>query len=149
MQVKDIMTTTPEFITPQTTAQEAAQKMTALDCGFLPVGENDRLTGVVTDRDITTGCTAAGFAPTTPVSKFMTEKVLYCCEGDDAEATAQNMQQNQVRRLIVLNNRQDKRLTGVVSVADIACCSSTSDTTCSNLIEGVSKSTSQTQAQAA
>lgn len=148
MQVKDIMTPNAQWISPQTTAQEAAQKMQELDCGFLPVGENDRLTGVITDRDLTLRGFANGKAPTTAVSELMTEKVLYCCEGDDAEATAKNMEENQVRRLIVLNNREAKRLTGVVSVADIAC-SSASDTTCGQLIEGVSKPTTQAQSKAA
>lgn len=148
MQVKDIMTQNAQWVSPQTTAQEAAQKMQELDCGFLPVGENDRLTGVVTDRDLSLRGYAQGKAATTPVSELMTGKVLYCCEGDDAEATAQNMQENQVRRLIVLNNREAKRLTGVISVADIAC-SNASDATCGQLIEGVSKKTNQAQAQAA
>ncbi len=148
MQIKDIMTPNAQWISPQTTAQEAAQKMQDLDCGFLPVGENDRLTGVVTDRDLTIRGFGAGKGPSTPVSELMTSKVLYCCETDDAEATAKNMQENQVRRLIVLNNRETKRLTGIVSVADIAC-SNTSDATCGQLIEGISQPTAQTKAKAA
>lgn len=148
MQVKDIMTQNAQWITPQTTAQEAAQKMQELDCGFLPVGENDRLTGVVTDRDLTLRGYGTGQGATTPVSELMTGKVLYCCEGDDAETTAQNMQQNQVRRLIVLNNREAKRLTGVISVADVVC-SNASDATCGQLIEGVSQPQATAQQQAA
>ena len=149
MQVKDMMTQNAQWITPQTTAQEAAQKMQELDSGFLPVGENDRLTGVVTDRDLTLRGFAAGKDASTPVSELMTEKVLYCCENDDAEATAQNMQENQIRRLIVLNNREEKRLTGVISVADFACSKQASDATCGKLIEGISQPTNNSQAQAA
>ncbi len=148
MQIKEIMTQNPQWISPETTAQEAAQKMQELDCGFLPVGENDRLIGIVTDRDLALRGYGTGKNASTPISEIMTESVLYCYENDETEATAQNMQENQVRRLIVLNNRQDKRLTGVVSVADIAC-STTSDETCGQLIEGVSQPQQKAQAQAA
>lgn len=121
MQIREIMSTKPEIITPQTTLQEAAEKMRELDCGFLPVGANDRLQGMVTDRDIAIRAIAEGRDPKeTPVSEIMTEKVLYCFEEDDLRDAARSMKEQQVRRLVVLNNRQDKRLTGVVSLGDIA-----------------------------
>lgn len=136
--IKDIMCCTPTYIAPTATIQQAAQKMQELNCGFLPVGENDKLTGVVTDRDIATRACAQGYACDTAVSKIISSKVLYCYETDSIETVAQNMAENQVRRLVVLNNKDAKRLVGVVSVCDIATATSTKAQTSHTLISGVS-----------
>ena len=118
MQIKDIMTTTPRYIYPDTTVQEAAQLMQQLNCGSLMVGENDKLTGFITDRDITLGIIAEGKDASTPVSEVMSNRVLYCFEDQDAQWAAGNMRENEILRLVVVN--RDKRLTGVVSHSDIA-----------------------------
>jgi CBS domain-containing protein len=119
MKIKEIMTSNPELIDPSATIREAAKRMKSEDIGALPVGENDRLIGMVTDRDIAIRGVAEDRAPeTTIVRDVMSEKIFYCFEDDDIEDAAQCMAENQVRRLPILN--RDKRLTGIVSLADIA-----------------------------
>ena len=141
--IKDVMSASPQFLPATATLQEAAQKMVELDCGFLPIGDGDKLVGTLTDRDITTRATAKGLAPTATVEAAMTKKVYYCTETDTTEAIAQNMTENEVRRLVVLNNRTDKRLVGVVSLSDIVNASSTKPDTAAKLIKGVSAPSSQ------
>ena len=137
MQIKSVMTTTPTWLPTTATIQEAAQKMQQLNCGFMPVGENDKLTGIVTDRDIALRAVAANKSATTAVTEIMTTKVLYCYETDTVDTVAKNMQDQQVRRLIVLNNETDKKLVGIVSVCDLV--TKAQDTTNSNLIKGISQ----------
>src|SRR5690606_22859 len=105
MKVKDIMTASPSFLLESATIPAAAQNMQQLDCGFLPVGQNDKITGVVTDRDIALRAVAQGLPPTAKVSQIASKKVLYCFEDDTLDSIAENMAQNQVRRLIVLSNK--------------------------------------------
>lgn len=121
MKIKDIMSKSPSFILADDTLQTAAAKMASLDCGFLPVGENDKLVGTLTDRDIAIRATARGLNPTTAkVRDAMSRGVLYCTENDTVDQIAQNMAENAVRRLVVLNNKKEKRLVGVVAFGDIA-----------------------------
>lgn len=121
MQVKEIMSPKPVYISPETPLVEAARKMRDLDCGFLPIGKDDRLQGIVTDRDITVRCVAEGKDPAkTTADQAMTEKVLYCFENQDVDEAAESMEKQQIRRLIVLNNEDDKWMTGVISLGDIA-----------------------------
>lgn len=122
MQVKDIMSEEACYIEPTTTVKEAAQKMREKDCGFLAIGKETegKLSGVITDRDIATRSVAEGHDPAeTTVEKVQTSEVLYCFEEDGVEDAAQSMHDNQVYRLIVLNNEGDKRLRGVVTLGDI------------------------------
>lgn len=88
------------------------------DVGFLPVGENDRLVGTITNRDIVVRAVAEGKDGNATVRDVMTKDVKYCFEDEDIEHVAQNMGDIQVRRLPVLN--RDKRVVGVVSLADAA-----------------------------
>jgi len=120
MKLKDIMTAEPECIRPDATLQEAARRMRELDVGPLPVcGENDRLAGMITDRDITVRAVAEGKDPkSTTVGEAMTKDVIYCFEDQDVYEAARTMQERQIRRLIVLN--RDKRLVGIVSLGDLA-----------------------------
>jgi CBS domain-containing protein len=79
MKVSDIMSCGVELVNPDDSIQSAAKKMAEADVGFLPVGENDRLVGMVTDRDITLRAVAKGKNPkSTKVREIMTDKVLYC-----------------------------------------------------------------------
>ena len=112
MQLKDIMTPKPECVRPDDTLQEAAARMRDLDVGPLPVcGDDDRMAGMITDRDITVRATAEGKDPkTTRVRDVMTEEVIYCFEDQDIDEAARLMQEQQVRRLLVMN--RDKRLVG-------------------------------------
>lgn len=115
--VREIMTKEFKFIEPTMMVQEAAQLMNELNIGFLPVREDNKLIGTITDRDITIRCTAQGYEPSkTPVSKVMTPKCLYCYADSEVEELAMNMGKNQIRRLPVLN--EEKELVGVVSLGD-------------------------------
>lgn len=118
MNVAEVMTTQVEIISPQQTIGDAAQLMQQLDTGVLPVGENDRLVGMLTDRDIVIRAIAQGRGPDTPVREAMTESVLYCFEDDSVEDAAKQMAEAQVRRLPVMN--RDKRLVGIIAVGDLA-----------------------------
>jgi CBS domain-containing protein len=91
----------------------------AMDCGILPVAEDDRLIGMVSDRDIVMRAVAEGFDPDECyVREIMTTEVKYCYDDETAEDLARNMASLQVKRLPVLN--RDKRLVGIVSLGDLA-----------------------------
>lgn len=119
MQVKDVMSRDVRIVGPEASVQEAAALMREMDCGFLPVGENDRLIGTVTDRDIAVRAVADGRDPTSfPVREAMSSRIAYCFEDQDTCEAADIMCSKQIRRLPVLN--RSKRLVGVVSLADLA-----------------------------
>lgn len=119
MLVRDCMTKTVELAEPGMSLRHAAEKMRDGDFGFLPVGENDRLVGMITDRDIAVRAVAEGKdAKSTRVRDVMSEKVLYCFDDQTTEEVAENMGMNQVRRLPVLNRQ--KRLVGIVALGDLA-----------------------------
>jgi CBS domain-containing protein/sporulation protein YlmC with PRC-barrel domain len=119
VQVKDIMTRNVEVVHPDGTLWEAAQKMAALDVGMLPVCSGDQLMGMLTDRDITVRATAEGRDPkTTKVHEVMTPEVVHVSEDDDVSEAARIMTEQQVRRLVVLN--QSKQLAGIISLGDLA-----------------------------
>jgi CBS domain-containing protein len=139
MYVKDVMTQKPEYLSPNTSLKKVAEDMDTKDFGFVPIGENDRLIGVVTDRDIAIRGVAQGKNPeNTPVSEVMTKKVQYCYEDDDLEKAANYMCDQHVRRLVVLNEK--KRLTGVVSLGDIAR-NCRDERLCDHLLKSVSEET--------
>jgi CBS domain-containing protein len=119
MRVKEVMTPCVEVIHPDSTLQEAAAKMKARDIGPLPVCEDGRLVGMLTDRDITVRATAEGEDPTAiRVRDVMTPQVVSCFEGQLVGEAALLMQEHQVRRLVVLD--RDQRLVGIVSLGDLA-----------------------------
>lgn len=118
MKVSEAMTRDVRVASPDQTIQEAARTMAELDTGVLPVGENDRLVGMITDRDITVRAVAAGKGPQTSVREAMTPDVRYCFDDEDTDQVARTMADSQVRRLPVLN--RDKRLVGILSLGDIA-----------------------------
>lgn len=118
MKIRDIMSREVTIASPNDTMQEAAGTMGRLDVGSLPVSENDRLVGMVTDRDIAVRGAGQGLPPSAPVSQAMSREVKYAFDDEDVDAVAENMADLQVRRLPVVN--RDKRLVGIVSLADIA-----------------------------
>ncbi|MCB8748892.1 CBS domain-containing protein [Rhodoferax sp. U2-2l] len=117
-QLKDVMSYDVQVISPEATLQEAAARMRDADCGMLPVGENDRMIGAVTDRDIIVRAVAEGKGGDTLVREVMSEDVIWCYEDDTVEKGAEMMSRCQVRRLPVVNS--DKRLVGIVSLGDFA-----------------------------
>jgi CBS domain-containing protein len=118
MKVKDVMTTEVVIARPDQTISEAARMMAQCDSGALPVGEDDRLVGMITDRDIAIRAIAKELGPDTPIREVMSKEVLYCFLDEDVEHVADNMGEQQVRRLPVLD--RDKRLVGIVSLGDLA-----------------------------
>ncbi len=118
MLVKDTMSRAVKTVSPETTIKEAARIMAAADLGALPVAAGDHLAGMVTDRDIVVRGVAIGKGLETTVGEVMTHDVLYCHEDEDIGHIAANLAENQVRRLPVVD--ADKRLVGIVSLADIA-----------------------------
>jgi CBS domain-containing protein len=119
MRVNEAMTADVQIANPNQSIQDAARTMAAIDAGVLPVGENDRLVGIITDRDIAVRAVAKGLSPSTQVREVMSEgEVMYCYEDEDIEDVAHNMADIKVRRLPVLNRA--KRLVGIISLGDIA-----------------------------
>jgi CBS domain-containing protein len=119
IQVQEIMTHNVEVIDPDGTIQQAAEVMARLDVGLLPVGNADRVLGVLSDRDITIRATAKGYDPRrTKVREVMTTAVWACFLDQDVAEAARLMQEKQIRRLVVLDRSQ--RLAGIVSLGDVA-----------------------------
>jgi CBS domain-containing protein len=118
MKVREAMTGNVRLTSPDRSIREAAQMMIDQDIGALPVGEDDRLVGMITDRDIAVRAVAKGLGPDTKIRDVMSEDVLYCFEDEDLDDAAQNMGDIKVRRLPVLN--RDKRLVGIISISDLS-----------------------------
>jgi CBS domain-containing protein len=119
MKVKDAMHKGAEWIAPQTPVTDVARKMRDLDVGAMPVGENDRLIGMVTDRDIACRGVANGMAVDQLTARdVMTKGIIYCREDEELEDAMRIMEQRQVRRLPVINDK--KRMVGMLSLGDIA-----------------------------
>lgn len=117
-QLKDLMNRDVKVISPDATLAEAARQMRDGDFGMMPVGENDRLIGTISDRDITIRAVADGKDAGTKVREVMSEGVAWAYEDDTVERAAQIMSKHQVRRLPVVN--RDKRLVGIVALGDFA-----------------------------
>jgi CBS domain-containing protein len=118
MRVSEVMTREVRICTPGTSIREVARLMAEIDAGAMPVGENDRLIGMITDRDIAIRAVAVGKGPDTPVREVMSEHVHYCYDDQDLDQITQEMASARVRRLPVIN--RDKRLVGILSVGDVA-----------------------------
>jgi len=118
MQVNEAMTNDVKIANPNQSIRDAARLMAQIDAGVLPVGEKDRLVGMITDRDIAIRAVAADKGPQTPIRDIMSKEVLYCFEDDNVDDVVQNMADIKVRRLPVLNH--EKRLVGILSLGDIA-----------------------------
>lgn len=108
-----------EWVDPQTPVAEIAARMRALDVGAIPIGENDRLIGMVTDRDIICRCVADGGDPNEMTARdVMTKGIVYCRDQDSIDDALSIMGSNQVRRLPVIDG--NKRLVGMLSFGDIS-----------------------------
>jgi CBS domain-containing protein len=116
--ISEVMTRRVHVISPEATIQEAAQEMRGGDFGMLPVGENDRMIGSISDRDIVVRAIAEGKETSTRVRDVMTEGIVWAYEDDSVEEAARLMSEHQVRRLPVVNG--EKRLVGIVALGDFA-----------------------------
>jgi CBS domain-containing protein len=118
MQIRNAMSSDVRIASPNQSIRDAAVLMAKIDAGSVPVGDNDRLVGIITDRDIAVRAIALGKGPDTPVKDVMSKDIKYCFEDDEIDLVAQNMADIKVRRLPVLNRQ--KRLVGIVSLGDLA-----------------------------
>jgi CBS domain-containing protein len=118
MKIRQAMTPDVHMVSPQLSICQAAQLMANEDIGALPVGEGDRLVGMITDRDIAVRAVAQGLGPDTPIQQVMSPEVKYCFDDEDLDSAARNMAGIKVRRLPVLN--RDKRLVGILSLSDLS-----------------------------
>jgi CBS domain-containing protein len=119
MKIKDIMHKGVVWVSPDTPLPKIARRMRNEDIGAVPVGENDRLVGMVTDRDIC--CRALGNARDArklTARDVMTKKILYCRADQDVKSAISLMKKGQVRRLPVINAR--RRMVGMLSLGDIS-----------------------------
>lgn len=118
MKIRDAMTRDVRMVRPDQTLREAAQLMAQMDIGALPVQDNDRLVGMITDRDIAVRAVAEGKGAEALVSDAMTGEIKYCYEDQTVEEVTQNMGEQRVRRLPVMD--RNKRLVGILSLGDLA-----------------------------
>lgn len=120
MKVKEVMSRGVECTRPEASLRDAAIKMRELNVGVLPVRDDDqKLVGMLTDRDIAIRAVAAGHDPRTARARdVMTPSVICCYDDDDADDAAELMKKEQIRRLVVLN--RDEELVGVMSLGDLA-----------------------------
>lgn len=119
MKIENIMTDTVRSLSPDSSVQEAAQLMKRHDIGVLPICDNNRVVGIVTDRDIVIRIVATGIdAGKTPLHRIMSSDVVYCFDTDDIYDVARLMEARQVRRIPILN--ANLQLAGIVSIGDMA-----------------------------
>jgi len=120
MKLSEIMTQEVIVIQPDDSIQSAAKKMRDLNIGFLPVCDGEELLGVLSDRDITVRALADGMDATIMLGRdLMTTPAIYCFDDQDVSEAAKIMEENQIRRLVVLS-REDNKLVGVISLGDLA-----------------------------
>jgi CBS domain-containing protein len=118
MRVSEIMTRDVRVASPNQSIQQAAAIMADIDAGAIPVGDHDRLVGMITDRDIAVRAVAKGKGTETLVGDIMTADVRYCFDDEDTDYVLDNLGDQQIRRLPVVN--RDKRLVGILSLGDLA-----------------------------
>ena len=116
MNVRDVMTKNPRTVAPNDSIQRAATVMKEVDTGFVPIVENGRVVGVITDRDIVVRAVAAGSFDK-PVSEIATRDLVFVAPGDSTREAERLMSQRQIRRIAVVEN---DLLVGIVSLGDLA-----------------------------
>ena len=118
MKVKNAMHKGVTWVEPDTPVETLARLMREHDIGAIPIGENDRLVGMVTDRDIVCRCMAAGLDPKTATARdVMTEGIIFCLDKQELDDAARVMEMKKVRRLPVINGK--KRMIGMLSLGDV------------------------------
>jgi CBS domain-containing protein len=119
MKVKNCMHNGTQWVSPETTVKAVANAMLEQDIGAVPVGENDRLIGMVTDRDIVLRAVANGKDVSALTARdVMTEGIIWCRDSDDLSHAANLMQSKHVRRLPVID--KNKRMVGILSLGDLS-----------------------------
>lgn len=118
MKVSECMSTDVELCSPDNTIRSVARTMREIDAGSMPVGENDRLVGMITDRDICIRAVAEGMGPETRVRQVMSSSPRWCFEDEELSDVSDHMAEFKIRRLPVLN--REKRLVGMISLGDVA-----------------------------
>jgi len=118
MKISEVMTRDVQTVRPDQPVQEAASFMLSADAGSIPVSDGGRLVGMITDRDIAVRGVARGYGPDTPVRELMTDEIICVREDDDVDDVASKMSQAQVRRLPVIDSRE--QLCGIVSLGDLS-----------------------------
>ena len=116
--LKDLMSREVKVISPEMSIRDAAMQMREGDFGMLPVGENDRMIGTITDRDIAIRAVAKGMDSNTKVRDVMSDGIAWVFEDESVEDAAKMMSERQVRRLPVVD--RNKRLVGIVALGDFA-----------------------------
>jgi CBS domain-containing protein len=116
--VSEVMTPKVKIASPDQTIQQVAGMMADLDAGIIPVSDQDRLVGMITDRDIAVRAVAQGLPPDTKVRQVMSKEIKYCFDDDNLDEVARNMADIKVRRLPVINH--EKQLVGILSLGDMA-----------------------------
>ena len=136
MKVKDAMHKGVDWVSPETPVIEIAKLMREHDIGAIPIGENDRLIGIVTDRDIVCkGLAQEGFDSGRATARDVMTPGIHCCrEDDDLAQAVRHMEELQVRRLPVIN--RSKRMVGMLSLGDVSHAAS------GNLVSEVARSVS-------
>ena len=119
MKVKDVMHKGVDWVSPETPVTELAKLMRARDIGSIPIGQNDRLVGMVTDRDIVCkGLAEDDFDIRTATARDVMTNGIHCCSEDDDLAKAiRHMEELKIRRLPVIN--KNMRMIGILSVGDV------------------------------
>lgn len=119
MKVKEAMHKKAEWVGPNTSIADVAKKMKNLDVGCIPVGENDRLIGMITDRDITCRAVASGRDCSKITARdVMTEGIVYCRDFESLDDAVETMEKKKIRRLPVID--ENKRMVGMLSLGDIS-----------------------------
>ena len=134
MNIRDLMTSDVQTVSPTDTAQQAAGFMLSADTGSIPVCEGDKIVGMITDRDIAVRGVGKGFGPDCSVADLMSKDIVCARDTDDVHAIAQQMSDKQVRRMPVVD--ADDRLVGMVSLGDLS--RQSQDSAAKTALDGVS-----------
>lgn len=139
MNIRDLMTSDVQTVSPTDTAQQAAGFMLSADTGSIPVCDGDKIVGMITDRDIAVRGVGKGFGPECSVADLMSKDIVCARDTDDVHAIAQQMSDKQVRRMPVVD--ADDRLIGMVSLGDLS--RQSQDSAAKTALDGVSAEGSQ------
>ncbi len=118
MNIRELMTADIQTVSPTDSVQQAAGFMLSADTGSIPVCENEKIVGMITDRDIAVRGTAKGLGPNCKVSEVMSSDVLCARDSDDVQSIAKQMADSQVRRMPVVDSND--KLVGMVSLGDLS-----------------------------